>query len=388
MDCNKFREHIDDFIDNDISNALKASMLAHSESCPECKKELEDMQKIIDCMNSLPAISVPDDFLAKLNERIDSENAMLKTQSHNKYKKIFNYRTYSALAACVLLFAIVKADIPNMLNKSNGTEQSIVSVIPENNTRNVIGNANDGIIADTASATEETSAPESTPASQSADTVATKPVEMKTVQKATQSAQQAVTEATITPVNPQSTTVAVNTPVQPTPQIVTAQAEDTITEAESKSEKTSAPTPSEIPAPASAFSLTDETTEEAEITEPKEQTARISGSHGGGGGGASSGGGSISSVSSVGGAGGGDSINSASAVAESVSYTVTIHCNNPDYVLALLSSIGYTAKSGYYSISSANSDKLFAILDSNNIKYTKSKKDTSSNTTDIYIVVK
>lgn len=130
MNCSSFRQYIDDYIDNDISNGIKHDMLKHAEKCPECQKELEDMQKLVKCINSMPEISVPDDFLAKLNQRIDSEHIPVKVAKSNIYKRIFNNRTYSVAAACVLLFALVKADIPSMLPYSNNYKsQSIESAL-------------------------------------------------------------------------------------------------------------------------------------------------------------------------------------------------------------------------------------------------------------------
>ncbi len=135
MNCTSFRQHIDDYIDNSLSDTLKNEMHLHITECGECKRELEDMQKIVKCMNSMPEIPVPDDFLDKLNKRIDETNTFTAAVRRFDRRKIFNYRTYSAAAACILLLVMVKADIPKMLSYGalrGGSEQSVKSVLPKN----------------------------------------------------------------------------------------------------------------------------------------------------------------------------------------------------------------------------------------------------------------
>lgn len=136
MNCTNFRQHIDDYIDNNLSDAVRNEMHRHMTECGECKKELKDMQKIIECMNTMPEIPVPDDFLDKLNKRIDETTVTSSAVRGFNRRKIFNYRTYSAAAACILLFVMVKADIPKMLSYGKlggGNEQSITSVLPNEN---------------------------------------------------------------------------------------------------------------------------------------------------------------------------------------------------------------------------------------------------------------
>lgn len=133
MDCNEFKEHIDDYIDGVLPEDIENAMETHANKCSECAKELEDMQKITEILHTMPEISVPDDFLSNLNKRIDDEDIQIKK---NRYKKFFNYRTYSAIAACLLCVAIVKTapQLMSYLTPDNSGNSSVIvtTPVPEN----------------------------------------------------------------------------------------------------------------------------------------------------------------------------------------------------------------------------------------------------------------
>lgn len=147
MDCNEFKEHIDDYIDGVLPEDIENAMETHANKCSECAKELEDMQKITEILHTMPEIPVPDDFLSNLNKRIDDEDIQIKK---NRYKRFFNYRTYSAIAACLLCVAIVKSapQLMSYLSPDNSGNSSVVITTP----------VPDNAVQDDTSASDNTSA--------------------------------------------------------------------------------------------------------------------------------------------------------------------------------------------------------------------------------------
>lgn len=115
MNCEDFYTYIDDFIDNILPDEINEQILSHINSCPQCKKEFDDRKKTVNILRSMPKIAPPEDFLARINNRIDNE--CIKPQKRD-FKKIFNYRTYSAAAACILCVVVIKV-MPELLSYQN-----------------------------------------------------------------------------------------------------------------------------------------------------------------------------------------------------------------------------------------------------------------------------
>ena len=50
LECRRFRNRIDAFIDNELSTSEREEMLRHAQSCPECGKLLKEYQDMISLM--------------------------------------------------------------------------------------------------------------------------------------------------------------------------------------------------------------------------------------------------------------------------------------------------------------------------------------------------
>jgi len=368
MDCNKFREYIGSYVDNDITPDLKVSMDSHAKSCPSCKKELDNMHYIVDCMNSMSAIPVPDDFLSKLNKRIDSEGLILGAKTVPSYKKIFNYKTYSAVAACVLLFVMFKADIPGMMSQMNsdGTEQQIRSVITDTDNSARIGGAEETAkeaqIPEVVSQTEEIAEPVEDLAAVPVETetavgVTPAPVQNNIVNN-TKNKTVTTKKATQKTVQPKSVVAPVATPAP-------AQGSNAVN------------TTASVASVDSADGI--EALSETEIATNNNRVAS--------GGGSAAAPLSEAAAFSVSAGGGGGSTGGGTSVATDVTaYNITITTSDINTVTSVLYAVGCTKAANGYTISAAGTPTLLATLNANNISYTKSQSATDN--TKIYITVK
>ena len=51
LECRRFRNRIDAFIDNELSTSEREEMLRHAQSCPECGKLLKEYQDMTKWQN-------------------------------------------------------------------------------------------------------------------------------------------------------------------------------------------------------------------------------------------------------------------------------------------------------------------------------------------------
>ena len=61
MNCADVRENISAFADNEL-DAMKKTVRGTYEQLPECKKELDDMVRIIKLCRSMPLYDLPEGF--------------------------------------------------------------------------------------------------------------------------------------------------------------------------------------------------------------------------------------------------------------------------------------------------------------------------------------
>lgn len=77
MRCHETRELLSLYIDHVLDEDLAAQVSAHLDFCPECRKEYEDLVKIIGVLSTLPEVPVPEDLENRWRmalERAESDN--------------------------------------------------------------------------------------------------------------------------------------------------------------------------------------------------------------------------------------------------------------------------------------------------------------------------
>lgn len=119
----KFFDMIDDYINGDCSNEDALLFEKHLDSCSKCKEEYELALSVNKTLSSFPTISPPDDFLQKLNDKLDFE--LEKEEKKKKYFTKIPIHKYSAVAACVVLVASLGVDVVK-ISDSSVTDNTIV----------------------------------------------------------------------------------------------------------------------------------------------------------------------------------------------------------------------------------------------------------------------
>ncbi len=126
MTCEKFAEMLDNY--ESLSDEERALMSEHAAQCEECGHELDFMRSVINSVRTLPELKVPDDFLEKLNARIDAEGLTAKRGGivgHMRY----NWQKYSAAAACLLIAAVIGANYDMLTDRMNGNDSGVISEV-------------------------------------------------------------------------------------------------------------------------------------------------------------------------------------------------------------------------------------------------------------------
>lgn len=125
MDCSKFEELIDAYIEGSLSDVQNSEFEEHMADCASCRDSFEFSTQIYNTLHTLHPISVPDDFLTQLNARIDNELKGRKKPKRDFFKIPVKY--YGA-AACVLLAVALSFNNAELLKSliAPETETSVV----------------------------------------------------------------------------------------------------------------------------------------------------------------------------------------------------------------------------------------------------------------------
>lgn len=128
MTCEEFAKLLDNY--ENLTDEEKLAINDHALQCAHCREELDFTLAIIAELNALPAIEVPADFGAKLNERLDLEKgaaAGLGRRILNSVRR--NYGRYSAVAACLVLAVVIGANGKTLMERLNPTDDGSSPVI-------------------------------------------------------------------------------------------------------------------------------------------------------------------------------------------------------------------------------------------------------------------
>lgn len=76
MNCNRVKDLLDAYIDNDLEPALREGVTEHLSRCEGCREELTSMKRYTEVMVSLERKKAPEDFLESLHQRLDQASFM------------------------------------------------------------------------------------------------------------------------------------------------------------------------------------------------------------------------------------------------------------------------------------------------------------------------
>lgn len=100
MDCQKYREHLDEWIDGELDAELALAMEAHMQSCPDCAEETMRARETIEFIRSLEAdVPVPLETQSAWRKAVRAEAKQRKTRKLTTVMRAIS----SAAAAFVLL---------------------------------------------------------------------------------------------------------------------------------------------------------------------------------------------------------------------------------------------------------------------------------------------
>ncbi len=120
MNCEEFSKYLDDYMQNNLSDEMKADMEKHMASCDKCRSDFEFSKRITDSLHNMTdRISVSEKFLENLNNRIDSE------ESASEKRFIPDWRIFTGLAAAIIFTVVVSnTDMPKIGEKNNVPQQN------------------------------------------------------------------------------------------------------------------------------------------------------------------------------------------------------------------------------------------------------------------------
>ena len=144
MDCRTSKENIELYIDGVLSSAQTEELYAHADTCPECKKELENSLRLKKALAALGRLEAPEGL---------AKEAVRKAR---KRRVPFAYISAAAAAMIALVVILTSGVLPNAGGgaSNKGVQESIMMAAPEE----------DGGVQDEAYAMDMAPAPAEAPA--------------------------------------------------------------------------------------------------------------------------------------------------------------------------------------------------------------------------------
>ncbi|WFD09279.1 zf-HC2 domain-containing protein [Tepidibacter hydrothermalis] len=102
MNCDKFRENISYYIDDILDDNDKREFEDHMKSCEQCRCEYEQMLILIDSLNSVEQVPLPDNYDETLRKKLNNEKV--------KAKKKWSKYMYIAASLAIVLFSSQNID--------------------------------------------------------------------------------------------------------------------------------------------------------------------------------------------------------------------------------------------------------------------------------------
>lgn len=117
--CNEIKELLSFYLDNELHENDRKQVVKHLENCSNCKAELERIKDIIEALNEIEDIELPQDFSVNLHQKLEKEHAQMYPKK--SVSKAYALKWASALVAgFALLFVGINAGyFGQFINKNN-----------------------------------------------------------------------------------------------------------------------------------------------------------------------------------------------------------------------------------------------------------------------------
>lgn len=113
MDCEKAFEWMSIYLDKQLDKDSSEKLMEHIEHCEHCKKEFELLKSMIERLNNIPLVELPQGYHEELMKKIQEipKETVIQYPTGNKEKrkkkeedkKKWNWKKYSAIAAGFLI---------------------------------------------------------------------------------------------------------------------------------------------------------------------------------------------------------------------------------------------------------------------------------------------
>jgi hypothetical protein len=118
MDCKKAENLMQGYLDGDLDEKQKIEFEEHLIKCQPCKVEYNEIKRVLEMLNSLPEMELPDNYRRELRsklERIKGKNPLNKNFLSKKINFIKNgkIKAMTALAAGVLVVLVLRVAFVN-----------------------------------------------------------------------------------------------------------------------------------------------------------------------------------------------------------------------------------------------------------------------------------
>lgn len=125
--CETFVEMLDAFVDNELDKSEKEQVLAHVQSCDDCKRQVKEIEAIKTTLSSLPRRKMTIDLADNFDQILTKEPQVASTNSDNVIAISGKRRWIVAFASAAAVVVIAIAG--SMVSKSGG-EQVANSNLP------------------------------------------------------------------------------------------------------------------------------------------------------------------------------------------------------------------------------------------------------------------
>lgn len=75
-ECEDIKNLLEEYLDKELSPRENTRVKRHLLRCPFCRRDLEDLRRLRETLNSLPQDKAPDDFLDRLHRRMDRQRQL------------------------------------------------------------------------------------------------------------------------------------------------------------------------------------------------------------------------------------------------------------------------------------------------------------------------
>jgi len=119
MDCDKLKDLISLYIDDELDENEKKLVEDHINNCEDCRKYLEEYKKIRKVLHEMPEEEPPKGYCDRLHAKL------MKEKKANKSKFMFKWIKYGSIAAAlvIVIFAVYMA--PNLRMGSSKSQNSV-----------------------------------------------------------------------------------------------------------------------------------------------------------------------------------------------------------------------------------------------------------------------